>query len=131
MKKYIVKTEESEQVFTRKADAERAAKKIGGSVIIRDIPAPRYVETMRYYYRYFLEKAGCSIWDAYGKPSEKKVSSYKALKDIAVNNDCRVLGHNCNFYTAGMIFENKKTGELFFRVDTATNTRMIPLSYVS
>ena len=130
MKKYYVSINGEREEFTRRRDAEKAAKKTGCSVSWVDVPAPGFVSTMRYYYRYFLSREGYDIYKAYARPSDRKTRSFFELQAVAVNRDVRVLGHNCMKYTAGMITEDKETGELFFRVDTADNVRIIPLHYV-
>ena len=97
---------------------------------VQEVPAPRFIESMRYYYKRYLETPYHSIYDAYGRPSARKVSSYEYLKSIALYNECRVISKNCMKYTAAMLWQEPETGEILFRVDTAENVKTISLSYV-
>ena len=116
----------------KKADAVKLSKTCENAGIKAvSVPSDGFISTMKYYYQYFLNSYGADIYTAYAKPSSRKVESYYNLKEIALNNDCRVLGHNCNKYTAAMIYQHPETAELFFRVETADNSRMIPLAYVT
>lgn len=91
---------------------------------------PSYIRKMQYYANLYNKSNGSNIWTAYDRPSDRKVNAYKALRDIALNSDCRVLGHNCMQFTTGMYRFSDETGELVFRVDTRDNVYEIPANYV-
>lgn len=90
---------------------------------------PSYISKMRYYASRF-NNGSDSIHDVYKRPSYKKVVAYRHLCDLAIEGDCRILGHNCDQFTTGMYTYNTEADMWVFRVDTKDNTYEIPANYV-
>ena len=89
-----------------------------------------FIEKMRYYASRF-NASNDDIHSVYKKPSDFKVDVYEYLRDIAIDNDCRVLSHNCHQFTTGMYTTSPETGEVLFRVDTRDNVYLIPARYIN
>lgn len=90
---------------------------------------PSFINKMRYYATRFNNGAD-SICDVYNRPSVYKVNAYKYLCNLAIEGDCRILGHNCMQFTTGMYTYNTEAEKWVFRVDTRDNTYEIPAEYV-
>lgn len=64
----------------------------------------------RYYYGLWRNSPYSEIWQAYGKPSTKKLRSYEVIRaemQKLGGKDLRVLNHGCQLYSCGYILGNK------------------------
>ena len=71
-----------------------------------------------------------SIYEAYEKPSYRKIRSYEAIKARAIsthgyNRDLKVVGKNCNFYTT--VYSYTIDGVTTIVKDTASNIFAVTL----
>lgn len=97
---------------------------------MRKAPTPSFIQKMRHYADRF-DASDDTIYTAYVRPSKSKIRAYEELCNIAIDGDCRVLGHNCDQFTTGMYTTDKETGEVVFQVNTKNNVYTIPVNYVS
>lgn len=64
----------------------------------------------RYYYSLWKKSPYSEIWQAYGKPSTKKLRSYEEIRaqmQELGGKDLRVLNHGCQLYSCGYILGDK------------------------
>lgn len=72
---------------------------------------------MRNYYKDYLKSEMWTIFRAYGRPSDAKISIwFGKCHDLMAQfdgYDLKVIRKNCNFFTAGFLFKNKEGKECF------------------
>lgn len=78
----------------------------------------------------YMHRGLGSIFEAYAKPSSKKVKSYLDIENRAkmtagYNNDLRVVGASSHFYST--IYSYVVDGATYVVKDTASNTYIIEL----
>lgn len=64
----------------------------------------------RYYYAAWRNSPYEEIWQAYGKPSTKKLRSYEVIRSEMQElggKGLRVLNHGCHFYSCAYILDGK------------------------
>lgn len=84
-------------------------------------------DARHYTYRY-NRSAGQTIYSVYEKPSDKKKEIWQSLcglKDAQRGYDLRVIGYNCNFFTAAYRYRDADDKEML-RVFTVNRDFVLP-----
>lgn len=85
-------------------------------------------KAQRGHYEMYCRSTDYSLYDAYGRFSQAKANAWEYCENLMREKDGRglkVVGHNCNVFSAGFIFE--ENGKEYFMYITPTRDEVIEI----